>query len=267
MTGENKMADTPQEGEINFTSEVNGDKTSTDSPTENNDTEETQSADGEDENNQQDTDGEDDGNDAGDDSDKTPFHKHPRWTERETEWDERFNNQETRHQDDIKKMREEFGKKPKADTESQPIPSWFGGDQAQWNDYQTDLAKQISKAEENAIEKFNGTKTAEDKAVQDATDYMKSEITIIEADKSLNPSGNKIDPNKLLKIVMDNELIDSKGRWNYKAGVKIMNAQVTKPAETNNKKKIAGATTSESTGETTPKNFKTTQDFIQKRPW
>jgi len=272
------MADTPQEGAIDVSPEVDADNTATASPTENNETDEAPSAGGDDENNTQqddEEDGEDNDDDAGDGDDDDagnnskgkPFHEHPRWKKRETEWEDRFNDQETRHQDDVKKLREEFGGNKK--TESKPIPEWFGGDQKQWDGYQTDLSKQFEEVEKRALEKVKGETTADTKAVEDATQYMKSELAIIEADEDLNPSGKKVDPNKLLKVVMDNELVDSKGRWNYKAGIKIMNAKSNnKPApKKDNKKKIAGATTSESKGESKPKNFKTGDDFKQERPW
>lgn len=267
------MADTPQEGEITFTTEVDADNTATDSPPETNETEETPSAEGgDDDNTQQDDDDGEGTDDAGNVDEQVPFHEHPRWKQRESEWESRFNNQEARHQEDMKKLREEFsGNKPTGKPESKPIPSWFGGTQEQWDAYQADLQEQFKEVEEKAFERFQGSKTEEQKAVEEATKYMKSELTAIEADPTLNPSGKKVDPNKLLKVVMDNELIDSKGRWNYRAGMKILNSQnpqAKRPAKpTQDKKKLAGATTSEPTGETQPKNFKTSKDFQQNRPW
>ena len=272
------MADTPTEGEISMNS-VKDDETSTDSPSENKETEDTQSAEGDEEKNtqQEDDAGDDDSteddatggddDDTEDDSKETPFHEHPRWKQRETEWDKRFNDQETRHQDDLAKIREDFGNDKKS-AESKAMPSWFGGDQKQWDAYQADRVAEIKEAEDRVIKRFEGTKSAEQKAVEDATAFMKSEIVAIQDDKDLNPSGKPVDPNKLLKVVMDNELVDSKGRWNYRAGMKIMNASSKAPVKkTDNKKKIAGATTSESTGEDKPKAYKTTKDFQQNRPW
>jgi len=203
-----------------------------------------------------------------DDPDKDkPFHQHPRWKERETEWDKRFNEQEMRHQDDLKKMREEFGTAKKDNAGEVKIPSWFGGNQEQWDAYRADRDAEIKTAEERAYERVNSAKSAEQKAIDDATEYMQGEVTSIESDKTLNPDGKKIDPNKLLKIVMDNDLIDSKGRWNYRAGFKIMKQASTSSPKTGDKKFIAGATTSESKGESKPTAFKTSNDFKKNRPW
>lgn len=198
------------------------------------------------------------------------FLDHPRWKQREEDWKKRFNDQESRHQTDLKAIREEFGTARKDNAGETKIPSWFGGDQEQWDAYRTDRDTEIKAAEERAIERIKGEKTAEDKAVKDATDFMQSEISAIESDKDLNPDGSKVDPNKLLKFVLDNDLVDSKGRWNYRAGFRIMKANGGTGASNNtgDRKKIAGATTSESKAESKPQAFKTSADFKgNKRPW
>jgi hypothetical protein len=196
-----------------------------------------------------------------------PFHQHPRWKEREEAWDKRFNDQELRHQEDLKKIREEFGADRKKNAEQTDIPSWFGGDQDQWNDYRKDRDAEIKAAEERAIQRITDEKGKQDKSVQEATEYMQSELMDIESDKNLNPSGEKIDPNKLLKIVMDNDLVDSKGRWNYRVGVRLMNfgANIPKPGD---RKKIAGATLAGNEPEEKPVAYKTSKDFKgANRPW
>lgn len=198
------------------------------------------------------------------------FLDHPRWKEREEDWKKRFNDQETRHQADLKAIRDEFGAARKDNAGETKIPSWFGGTQEQWDAYRADRDTEIKAAEERAVERVKGEKTAEDKAVKEATDYMQSEISAIESDKELNPDGSKVDPNKLLKFVLDNDLVDSKGRWNYRAGFRIMKANGGTGAQNNtgDRKKIAGATTSESKAESKPQAFKTSADFKgNKRPW
>lgn len=260
MTEETNMADIPQEGVNPFAEEAENED-SEDSPTEKNDTANTRPADGEGQNNQQDP-----------NKDK-PFHEHPRWKEREQEWDKRFNEQETRHQEDLKKLREDFGDARKENRENTEIPSWFGGTQETWNAYRADLDKQLKVAEDRAFERLTSAKGAEDKAVEEATAYMQSEMSAIEKDTTINPSGKKVDPNALLKAVMDNELIDTKGRWNYRAGWKILNAQSgngqeTKSQNITDKKKIVAVSTGgASGGEKTPAPFKTSADFKMKRPW
>ncbi len=70
---------------------------------------------------------------------------------------------------------------------------------------------------------------------------------------------------------MDNDLVDSKGRWNYKAGMRFMNSHsTTVHAPKTGDKKLAGITTEDGgagAGGAAPKKFKTPADFRKKKPW
>lgn len=179
----------------------------------------------------------------------------------------------------IATIREEFGQKRDDNAAAKQIPPWFGGDQAQWDEYRKWFDGQLSAAETRAIngtiEKARESTSAEKKAVDDATDYLKTELAAITADKALNPTGKAIDPNKLLKTVMDNDLVDSKGRWNYRAGMRLLNSHPT-ASHANSKdgkeKKDLAAATIEGAGAQDgaagkPKAFKTPADFKKRRPW
>lgn len=199
-----------------------------------------------------------------------PFHEHPRWKSREDEWNKRFNDQETRHQDDLRKIREEFGTARQQNAANTNIPSWFNGDQQSWDEYRAHEDKLLREAEERAYKRVSEAKSQEEKLVKEATEYMHAEISAIETDATLNPTNEKIDPNKLLKIVMDNDLIDSKGRWNYRAGWTILRAQLSSqatPPTGKDRKALAGATTSEAKAESKTASFKTAADFKKNRPW
>lgn len=248
------MADVQQEGEITFKPEEENENSSS----------------SQDEENEADDAGASDQQDKKeDDADKDkPFHEHPRWKQRETEWDKRFNDQESRHQEDLKAIREEFGTARKDNAEQVEIPSWFGGTQEQWDAYRADRDAEIKTAEDRAYERVNSAKSAEEKAVAEATSYMQNEVSAIESDKTLNPTGAKIDPNKLLKIVIDNDLVDSKGRWNYRAGFRMMQTLGKSSIQNSGERKtIAEATNSEAKGESKPSSYKTSNDFKKNRPW
>jgi len=205
---------------------------------------------------------------ATDGGEDTNFADHPRWKERETDWTKRFNDQETRHLQEIEKLREEFGGKKTAtaddaDAASGEIPPWFNGDEDQWKQFQQWNESQLGQFAERAQQRETAKTEAEKKAIEEATKFFNDEVATIESDKAINPDGLKIDRNKLLKTAMDNDLVDSKGRWNYKAAFKFM-----KPAEVfqakkalDDKKAIASATTSENRAEDKKSNVKTTQDF------
>lgn len=209
------------------------------------------------------------------------FADHPRWKEREADWTKRFNDQEQRHVDEIAKLREEFlGKAKPAEaqanagdaTPEQP-PEWFGGDAEAWKSFREWNNKELSAAEERgakrALQEISSKSEAEQKAIKDATDFFNNEVTEIEADKTLNPEGLKVDRNKLLKTALDNDLIDSKGRWNYKAAFKLMKPSEVFQAKAalDEKKRIAGASTDDKRTESKPDAVATSADFVKDRPW
>lgn len=174
-------------------------------------------------------------------------------------------------------IREEIGKQREKNAADTQIPAWFGGNQAQWDEYRTWLDGRLTQIEESAIGKTFEKATAQaseaQKRVDEATEYFRGELAAITADKEMNPSGKAIDPNKLLKIVLDNDLVDSQGRWNYRAGMRLYNSHPTaahapKPGD----KKLADATmdgagAGGSKVEPQAKTFKTAKDFAKKRPW
>jgi len=209
--------------------------------------------------------------------DEQNFADHPRWKEREEDWKERFNQQEERHTTELTKIREEIDNKFKASrgNENIEIPSWFGSDDPEvWKAYQADLDQRISAAKkaakEEALGEITSKTTAEQKAINDATEFLNEKVSEIETDKNINPEGVKVDRNKLLKFVLDNELVDTKGRWNYRAGWIMMNGQPTLNTNTNkDKKNLAGATISDKGAETKPSTVMTSEDFSKpgSRPW
>lgn len=204
-----------------------------------------------------------------------PFHEHPRWKAREEEWNSRFNAQETRHQEDLKAIREEFAGAREKNAEQTKIPAWFGGTQEQWDAYRADRDAELKAIEDRAIARakkdFESTQGAEQKAVEEATAYLNTEVAAIEADKTLNPTGAKIDRAALLKVVLDNQLVDTKGRWNYRAGIRILNGakapEQRRDPKDNDRKVIAAATTSEKGGDEKKPTYATSDTFKKDRPW
>ena len=72
--------------------------------------------------------------------------------------------------------------------------------------------------------------------------------------------------------MLDNKLIDTEGRWNYRAGMRILNGMQAAPAkkpDTTDKKQVAAASTSGGTGggDPKPKSYMTSADFKKDRPW
>jgi hypothetical protein len=211
------------------------------------------------------------------DDDKGNFADHPRWKEREDDWKSRFNEQEKRHSDELAKLRDEFNGKFKEHIPAKPseetveVPSWFGGDETQWQEFQKWNQSLVSKAKTDALNELESKTKEEQKSIEEATTYFQEEVGKLETDKTINPNGDKVDRNKLLKFVLDNDLVDSKGRWNYRAGFMMMKSSSTnsKNNAIDEKKKIASATTSENRSETKTAPFTTSADFSKpnNRPW
>lgn len=207
------------------------------------------------------------------------FADDPRWKQREGDWKQRFNDQETRHVQELAKLREEFEGKLKAvmppkdtDSEKTPteIPAWFGGDAEAWAEFVKYNDTLLSKASENAYNRLKTEKETEQKTIEDATKKMNDAITAIESDKDLNPSGEKIDRNKLFKVAQDFDLVTSDGNWNWKAAYLMLKNQFKpKTPDTKDRKDLASATTSDNSPEPQIPNVSTSEDFKKPgaRPW
>lgn len=209
-----------------------------------------------------------------------PLNENPRWQEREDDWKKRFDTQEARHQDDLRKIREEVSAR-KSEPTSTKIPSWFGGNQEQWDAYRADQLNDLKATEQKAYERakadyedrekqYTESEKKQQELVSEATSYMQSELGRIEADATLNPAGEKIDANKFLKYVLDNKFVDVETQkwdyqraWHYYQLEQKANAPAPRPAP----KSIAGATTSESRAEGKKTPFKTNADFKKRKPW
>lgn len=213
---------------------------------------------------------------------------HPRWKQREDDWKDRFNDQESRHQEDMQKLRdsllsefeERYGKKGEAadtsDAAPDEPPAWFGGDAKAWAEFLSWNKQQLESVQGKAVEAVTEREQKEKNAIKEATEFMESEVAAIEKDQKLNPSGDPIDKQKLLQTALDNELMDTKGRWNYRAAARLMLQQAEQPKpeeakkpDTGPKKKIAAATTEGQQADPAIPDVTTSEDFSKpgNRPW
>lgn len=206
------------------------------------------------------------------------FADHPRWKEREEDWTKRFNEQEIRHQNELKALREEFGSKkespaaPAAAEGETEIPEWFNGDAEQFKKFQEWNMSLHHQALASEREQQIKAQKEEQERVSAANAWLSDQVAALEADKDLNPDGEKVDVNKLLKFTMDNKLVDTDGRWNYRVGYMLLKAQSSKGNNQEGmteRKKLAAATTDRGRSEPKPSQVATSSDFkdMSKRPW
>lgn len=251
-----QLTETPKEGDPAFPKETENDNSASPSE-ETNEPETTPSS-------------EEGENQTDSSSQEKPFHEHPRWKKREEEWKDRFNEQEKRHSDELAQIREEIrgSKEREAPIE---IPQWFGGDAKQWQEFKAWNEGLLTQAKTAALNEIQSKTEKEQQAIEEANKYFHDQIKEIEYDQSINPDLEKVDRNKLLKFTIDNDLIDSQGRWNYRAAFQLMQAQLqnTKNKKLDEKKKIVSMITSEKKAEAGQRSYKTSEDFQnnQERPW
>lgn len=150
----------------------------------------------------------------------------------------------------------------KDDGKPDEIPAWFGGNREQWEAYKQHTGEVITRAKEGAIEEFKKNQEAFQSAQKEANEWFDSEVKSLETDNKTT-----IDRNKLLEIVIKHELVDSKGRWNYRAAYEILKG-ATPTQDNKSRKALADATNKDGGGgEPEPKAYKTSDDFRKERPW
>lgn len=217
------------------------------------------------------------------------FADHPAWQRREQEWNDRFAEQEERHKREMDERFAQFKEELGAGAANKNVaptkaPSWFGGTQEQWDEftaYQTQqLTEAEKRAEENAYKRIHGETAAEQKAIEEATSFLNAEVAAIERDKELNPTGQKLseqEKQELLEYVLKHDLVDSRQRWNYRAGRKLMlaekarndaSAQAQQAGQRFDRKRAAAAVGADRRSETKQENVASEDSFKGKdRPW
>lgn len=166
---------------------------------------------------------------------KKPFHEHPRWKEREKDWENRFEALKKEMSEasakEINELKSKIAerKEETAELTEADIPDWFNGDLETYKKFESHQTSKMQKlvtaaakaAEENAVNRIKGESERETKAVQEATAWLESEVARLQDDPELNPSGKPINRAELFAIAQRDDLIDSKGRWNYRAAMRI----------------------------------------------
>lgn len=196
-----------------------------------------------------------------------PFHKNKRWKQRETRHKQRI----TSKDEEIATLKAQLADKgSEKELTDADIPDWFNGELPEYKAYKKAQQQEI----DSAVEKATGgkSKASQDKAVREATEWLDEEIERLEDDDDLNPDGIEIDRERLLEIVQDNDLVDSKNRWNYAAAFKILKKEekAAKPKRNNTKRKDLAAATVKKDATKTKKQsrLKNREAFTgEDRPW
>jgi len=146
---------------------------------------------------------------------KVPFNEHPRFKELIEEKNQLKAKVEelSRFKQEAEPLIQKF--EPKKEDN---VPSWFGGSPQQWQEFQNYNQRVAEEAKAKAIAEIETKTKLEQDRINQANSWFEENIQEIEKDHG------KVDRNKLLKTVLDYQLVDPQGRWNYKAGFQILKA-------------------------------------------
>jgi hypothetical protein len=228
-----------QEGQTAFPAEM---ETPKESPTETNQTDESSDSSAEDK--KQDVKAE------------VPFHEHPRFKELIEE-----KNTLKSELQELRSFKEQTQPLIERFTPKDEItpPAYWGGDADSYKLFLEDQRRLAQEAEERAVQRIKAEREGEDKRIRDANEWFEKSVSDIES------SGFKVDRNKLLKTAMDFDLVDTLGRWNYKAAAEILKRD-DKPIDLTEKKQVAASATSEATPERKPKDY-LTPGILRRKGW
>lgn len=190
-----------------------------------------------------------------------PFHKHPRWIERENELQElRESNEATaRELEELKAMR--------AVSSDSDIPDWFvelyGENETAWRKYNEHEQQRTQEIENRILTR------QQQEAQQKAQETERWNKWVDDEIKRLEDEGHTFDRNKLIKTMLDYSPTDGDNNLDFNKGMSIYEAlegkQDNKKSEA--RKAIADTATATSTkGEPTKKDYMTPAE-LRNRSW
>ena len=188
-----------------------------------------------------------------------PFHKHPRWIERENE----LNQLRERDEETAKELAE---LRTLSETKnSTDIPDWFtelyGENKVAWEKYSEHEERRTEEIEARVIAK---QQEAQNKVVEDGEKWDKWVNTEI---SRLEGEGNTFDRNKLIKTMIDYSPTDANNNLDFDKGLKIYEAMEGKPdvAKSDARKQLADTASKATTkGEPAKKDYMTASDLRHK---
>lgn len=192
-----------------------------------------------------------------------PFHKHPRWIERENQ----FNNKLTALQSDYEgKLSAIEQKLSGLENRGKPveIPKWFSGiygnDTQAWSDYLADQKARLDEAKAEILADQSRSQRAEREEQEKWNTWVDSELSKLEGE------GKTFDRQKLIKVAVEYMPTDSEGNIDlhkaYDLMTKLEPQNAPQPSATPSsqaRKAIGAQVTATTKGESKPPSFQTPQ--------
>lgn len=199
----------------------------------------------------------------------TPFHKHPRWIEREKELNTLRQKDEAREREiaDLKQFKEQTTQRLSAIKGDSKIPEWFStlyGDSPEaWEKYsehdkqnREDMKREILEAQEQQF-----------KQAQDQEKYWLKWVD--DEMGKLESKGYKFDRNELADVMMKTRPTDSNGNLDFEAGYETYVARKGPTSNTPQsmaRKQIADSAMKTSKTEPNKKDFMTSAE-LRRKSW
>lgn len=210
--------------------------------------------------------------------DNLPFHKHPRWIERENELKtlRERDEQTARELAELKSFKEETSKRFEPDSE---VPEWFqklyGDNKEAYKAYEVEHKRELAEIEQGIITRQQEAilqAEAENKKwlgwVDTGIKNLEKEIGIdltSENDKDVNGNPVNATRNEILKLMLDYGTTDESGNYDFKKGYEIY--KLMHQNDTNNsqdRKKLADTITKSSNTVRKEKDYMTLNDTRRK---
>jgi len=197
--------------------------------------------------------------------DQVPFHKHPRWIERENELKILREGAEANAKEiaDLKNLQEENAKR--FEPSNAKVPEWFkelyGDNEIAWQKYQEHEQAKEQEIETRILARQQEAQSRQTAETAKWNKWVEDEIAKLEA------TGAKFDRNELIKTMLDYRPTDENNNFDFQKGYKIYEALKPKedPAHSNARKQLADATLKTS-GEPKTKDYMTTPE-LRKTSW
>lgn len=183
--------------------------------------------------------------------DNIPFHKHPRWIERENEIRALREEREemARSLSELNSFKEEVSSKFK-ESDREEIPEWFvelfGDNETAWKKYSEG---QGGLREEIKQEIINSQREEQERIAKEQEHWTNWAKTGVE---ELQAEGHKFNPNELYKVMLDYAPTDEDNNLDFRKGLRILEAikpkETIDPAKSQARKQIADAATKSSGG-------------------
>jgi len=198
----------------------------------------------------------------GEPEDSLPFHKHPRWVERENELKTLKERDEAREREvaELRTMKEEK-------QETSEVPDWFrelyGENEFAWKKYQEHENQRTDQIKRSVIEDQQRVQREAAEAVTRSNQWIDNELIKLEAE------GKTFDRNKLLNVMNEFRPTDAAGNFDFQKAHRIYEAMEVKekdPAHSQARKQIADIATGSPKGERKAPDYQTPAT-LRNRSW